>query len=70
VHFLGRNRALVADSKTERETAAANLMSSDNNSCDEQARVTAVMVGPAADAAYFTTEKALLDIGKIFYIAS
>jgi hypothetical protein len=45
-------------------------MSSDNNSYNKQACITAVIVGPAADAAYFATEKTLLNINKIFYITS
>jgi hypothetical protein len=45
-------------------------MSSDDNGYNKQACITAVIVGPAADAAYFTTEKTLLNIDKIFYMAS
>jgi hypothetical protein len=45
-------------------------MSSDNNSYNKQACITAVIVSSAANADYFTIEKALLNIDKIFYIAS
>ena len=45
-------------------------MTSDNSSYDEQARIIAVIMSPAADTAYFTTEKASLNIDKIFYMAS
>jgi hypothetical protein len=45
-------------------------MSSNNNSYNKQACITAVIVDPAANAAYFTIEKTLLNIDKIFYIAS
>jgi hypothetical protein len=45
-------------------------MSFDDNSYNKQACITAEIVGSAADAAYFATEKALLNISKIFYIAS
>jgi hypothetical protein len=44
-------------------------LTSDDNSSDNQAYIAAEMVGPAADAAYFATEKALLNIGEIFYMA-
>jgi hypothetical protein len=71
VHFSKGNRALVADSETEREDEPrANSATSDDNSCDEQARVAAVMVGPAVDATHFATEKTSLDIGEISYMAS
>ena len=45
-------------------------MTSDNSSYDKQARITAVMIGPAANTAYFAIKKAFLNIDKIFYMAS
>jgi hypothetical protein len=44
-------------------------MSFNNNSYNKQAYIIAVIVGSAADATYFTTEKTLLNIDKISYIA-
>ena len=71
MHFSKCDQALIADSETERKDEPyANLTTPDDSSCDEQARITAVIVGPTADAAYFTTEKASLDIDKISYMAS
>jgi hypothetical protein len=71
VYFLKRNRALITNSKTERENKPhANSVTSDDNSCNKQTYVAAVIVGSAADAAYFITEKASLNINKISYIAS
>jgi hypothetical protein len=71
VHFPKPNRALVADSETDREKEPhANSMTSDDNSCDEQARVAAVMVGPAADAAHFVSKKASRLTGEISHMAS
>jgi hypothetical protein len=68
VHFK-RNRALVAESDAEREDDPRATSTSDDNSSDNQACVAAEMVGPAADAAHFATEKASLNIGEISYIA-
>ena len=45
-------------------------MTFNNNSYDEQARIIAIMIGPIADATYFTMKKASLNIDKIFYMAS
>ena len=45
-------------------------MTSDDSSYDEQARIIAVIMGPIANTAYFATEKASLNIDKIFYMAS
>jgi hypothetical protein len=44
-------------------------MSFNNNSYNKQACIIVVIVGSTANAAYFTIEKALLNINKIFYIA-
>jgi hypothetical protein len=41
-----------------------------NNSYNKQACITAVIVDSAANTVYFTIEKTLLNISKIFYIAS
>ena len=71
MHFSKCDQALIADSETERKDKPyANLTTSDDSSCDKQARIIAVMVSPAADTAYFATKKASLNIGKISYMAS
>ena len=65
------NQALVADSETDHEKKPnANSAISEESSCDEQARVAAVMVGPAADAAYFVSAKASRHTGEISHMAS
>jgi hypothetical protein len=45
-------------------------MSSNNNSYNKQVCIIAIIVSFTANAAYFTIEKTLLNINKIFYIAS
>ena len=71
MHFSKCDRALITNSETERKDKPhVNLMTPNDSSYNKQARIIAVMVGPAADAAYFATEKASLNIDKIFYMAS
>jgi hypothetical protein len=68
VHFSTRNRAFIAKSDIEREDGPYAISTSDDNSRDDQAHIVAEMVGLAADAVYFVTEKASFDIDKISYM--
>jgi hypothetical protein len=71
MYFLKSNRALITDSEIDREKEPhANLMTSDDNSYDEQARVVVVMVSPVVNAAHFVSKKASRLISEISYIAS
>jgi hypothetical protein len=44
-------------------------MSFNNNNYNKQVYITAIIIDFTANAAYFTKEKTLLNIDKIFYIA-
>jgi hypothetical protein len=71
MHFLKPNQALVANNKINHEKEPhVNSMTSNDNNCDEQAHIIAIMIGPAANAAYFVSKKTSHLINKISYIAS
>jgi hypothetical protein len=71
MHFLKPNQALVTNNKINHEKKPyANLMTFNNNSCDEQAHIIVIMISFIADIAHFVSKKASHLISEISYIAS